>query len=354
MKKRYFLFALALPVLIMNVPYLFSAWKSSRLDSWDWIFYLLAIPLIAWTWRKNSPEKWDFYALFTALPALALVVFKPVHQINALSVAGGVVFIWALTYLLGGWNFACRLLPGFVICLLGTPSSSYRLAQALTVSTAFAMGIKFVLSILCICCNCIYIRCSSKLPKPGTVLFIAAQLASILLLCHAGEIYFCGQSYIPGFPTQAGNFYGRPIEPDSKTRQFFATSRVRQYRYLIENQEISVLAVKCGKDVHEIHPASHCLRTSYWIVTDERILMLKPDLAVNEIQAHKGNTNALIWVWYSNEEFSTPGFLGFRRRFRVDGNYHTFQISIPVTANTDAARKILKEFLFALPQENDQ
>ena len=149
-----------------------------------------------------------------------------------------------------------------------------------------------------------------------------------------------------------GDFYGRAIEPDISTRRFFATSQIAQYRYITGNQEISVLAVKCGKDVHEIHPASHCLRTSRWVVTDEKIFAVRPDFSVTEIQAHKGGDRALIWVWYSNDEFSTPGFLGFRRRFRPDGNYHTFQISVPVTVDIGTARKSLKEFLFVLPQEN--
>ena len=347
MKKKYLLWVLSLPVLIANVPYLVSAWKSSRLDHYDWIFYLLAIVYIVWACKKHSPEKWDLHALLVTIPALLLVVCKPLHQVNALSVAGGVMFIWSLTYLIGGWNLAIRLLPGFIICLLGTPSSSYRLAQLLTVSTAFAMGIKFALSLLCFCCNYI-----CKLPKPGTVLFISAQLASVLLLCHAREIYFTGRSYIPQFPTALGGFYGRAIEPDNNTKQFFATSNVTQYRYISVDQEISVLAVKCGKNIHEIHPASHCLRTSRWVVTDEKIQAIMPDFSVTEIQAHKGNNSALIWVWYSNDEFSTPGFLGFRRRFRPDGNYHTFQISVLITVDTETARKTLKDFVFALPQEN--
>ena len=246
MKKRFFLLALSLPVLIINVPYLVSAWKSSRLDHYDWIFYMLGVAVIVWMWKKHTPEKLDLHALFAAVPALLLVVFKSYHQINALSVAGGVVFIWSLTYLTCGWKFAFRLLPGFIICLLGTPSSSYRMAQVLTVSTTLAMGIKVALSFLCIVCTLF-----RKIPKPGTVLFVSAQLVSILFLCHAREIYFTGCSFIPTFPAVTGNFYGRAIEPDANTRRFFATSQVAQYRYITGNQEISVLAVKCGKDVHE-------------------------------------------------------------------------------------------------------
>ena len=49
-----------------------------------------------------------------------------------------------------------------------------------------------------------------------------------------------------------------------------------------------VLAVKCGGDIHEIHPASHCLRTSSWVVNSEKILYLQDNVAVTEIDAAKG------------------------------------------------------------------
>ena len=118
-----------------------------------------------------------------------------------------------------------------------------------------------------------------------------------------------------------------------------------------DEQEISILAVKCGNNVHEIHPASHCLRTSRWVVNSEKIHLLRHDFAVTEIEANKANTKFLIWVWYSNDEFSTPGFLGFRRRFRPNGNFYTFQISVPVRSDVETARKFLQEFISVLPQE---
>lgn len=348
--KKYIIFLLSFLSFIPSAPYLFQAWKSSRLDSWDWIFYLLALPALIWVMRENKWGKWDLRALFFALPSLALALTKGFHHVNALSVMGSVIFVWSAAFLVGGWTLAYRLLPGFLLLMLGTPSSTYRLAQMLGCTTAAAMTVKFLLAAGCF--GWIWVnKRLQKSVKCETLLFTAAALLSGAVLLHADELYYTGDKNIPSFPTRVGRFYGRNITPDENTKRFFATSQVRQYRYLADHQEISVLAVKCGKNVHEIHPASHCLRTSSWIVTDEKIYSLHPDLAVTEITAHKGNSRALIWVWYSNDKFSTPGFLGFRRRFRPDGNYHTFQISIPVTKDTDSARKILKEFLSVLPQE---
>ena len=74
-------------------------------------------------------------------------------------------------------------------------------------------------------------------------------------------------------------------------------------------------------------------------------MYLQNDFAVTEIYAEKGASRFLIWVWYSGENFSTPGFLGFRRHFRNSGNYYTYQISIPVEQDIDRSRKELQQFV---------
>ena len=55
---------LAFVPLCLHSPYLWQAWNGSRLDQWDWIFYLAAIPAAIWAMRKEKLGKCDFYALF--------------------------------------------------------------------------------------------------------------------------------------------------------------------------------------------------------------------------------------------------------------------------------------------------
>ena len=349
--KKYILILLSFACFIPSAPYLWEAWRSSRLDGWDWIFYLLTIPAVCCAIHKNPCGKWDYRAIGVAVLALIMVLARNVHHINALCVIGSGLFVWSAAWGVGGWNFAYRLLPCLLLLLLGTPSSSYRLAQLFSLSTAAAMMLKGLAAAGCF--GWIYAnRRLGQVVKGEAILFTGAVLFTGALLLHADELYFSGKSYIPAFPNQAEQFFGRSIEPDRDTRKFFATSTVRQFRYIADDQEIAVLAVKCGNDVHEIHPASHCLRTSRWVVTSEKIYSLRRDFAVTEIVAHKGGLRSLIWVWYSNDQFSTPGFLGFRRRFRPNGNFHTFQISIPVTKDIETARKALSDFVSVLTQES--
>ena len=67
-----------------------------------------------------------------------------------------------------------------------------------------------------------------------------------------------------------------------------------------------------------------------------------------EIEAQKGPDHILVWVWYSSDKFSTPGFLGFRRHFTPGKEYYTYQISVPVYRSIAESRKELKSFVQVL------
>ena len=346
MIKVILLFLSAVP-LVCQIPYFIQAWTGSRLDHWDWIYYLLGIGAMTWALYERKPGKFDWRGICLLVPMLILTFSTPYHQINALSIAAGVGVIFAAAWSLGAWAFAYALLPAVIILLLGTPSSSYHISLLLNSPVWAAWSVKLLLAMGCLA----WIWGNRKFKwqiKPGTVFFVAAVLATFLLLMHTKELYFTGKAFTPDFPVKAGAFFGRNIEPDDNTKRFFATSTVRQYRYIKKGCEISVLAVKCGKNIHEIHPASHCLRTSLWTVHSEKLHYLQDNFAVTQIDAQKGSSRYLVWVWFSSEEFSTPSFLGFRRQFKVRGNYFTYQISVPVYENIEKSQAVLLDFFNSL------
>ena len=351
--KKWILMSCSILPLCLQMPYLHSAWRNSRLDHWDWLFYLAAIPAIGWALHKEKPARHDWWALLLLFPMLLLSLTSKIHHINALAAASSVVFLFAAAWLIGSWHFAYRLLPGIGILLLGTPSSSYAISLLLMCPVWAAWLIKFLLAM----CGFGWIYCNKRFDlelKKGTLCFAAALLCSCLLLLHSREIYFEGRSFVPDFTGHPGEYWGRSIEPDENTKRFFVSSTVKQYRYTRENTDISVLAVKCGSDIHEIHPASHCLRTSFWTINSEKILYLQDNFAVTEIDAEKGARRFLLWVWYSTDRFSTPGFLGFRRHFRTGGTHYTYQISTRIQNNDiEASRLELRKFVQILKQKSN-
>ena len=341
-----------LPLLIHST-YLWQTWTGSRLDHWDWIFFLLSIPATFWAIHKEKFEKCDFYALLVLIPCLILTLLEQIHHINALAVASAVCVIFSAVWLLGSWNFAYKVQPITILLLLGTPSSSYQLSLVMMCPVATAWAVKFLLAVLCLIWIW-YTKRTGVLVKCSTIFFLAAALVTGLILLHSKALYFKGTSFIPEFPSHCGEFWGRSIQPDANTKRFFVTSTVKQYRYTKADTEISVLAVECGENIHEIHPASHCLRTSMWTVHSEDVLYLHDNFAVTEIDASKGGNRILVWVWYSSEKLSTPGFLGFRRHFRPGEKHYTYQISIPLNSDVERGRNELKKFVQILRSNKEQ
>ena len=333
--------------LCMQIPYLLSAWSSSRLDQWDWIFFIMTVPAAAMACKIEKPGKCDWKALFLLVPSLLAASTLFFHKINALAVASSTLLIFSAVWLLFSWSFACRILPAAVILLLGTPSSSYAISLLLMCPVWMAWLAKFLAATAC---GALILRKKRYDVKLHTLCFTAAALGSCCLLLHSKEIYFEGKSFVPVFSGHFSDYWGRSIEPDENTKRFFVTSTVKQFRYTGNDTDISVLAVKCGNDIHEIHPAGHCLRTGRWMIHSEKTLYLQDNFAVTEIDAEKGSDRFLIWVWYSSDRFSTPGFLGFRRHFRSGGNYYTCQISTPVHKDVAQSRTELEKFIRALEQ----
>ena len=350
---KHILLICSLIPLTFQGKYLFTSWVNSRLDHWNWIFYLLATLAIIFTYKKEKIGKYDYKALPLAIVMLILSFSVYFHKINALSVASSIAFIFTYSWFIASWSFASNLLPVIAILALGIPSSTYVISVLLMCPIWMSWTIKFILAILSFGWLT-YINYFNVQLKKGTLFFIIATIFSSFLLLHSKEIYFEGKSFIPNFSTYVGKFLGRKIQPDDNTKRFFATSSIQQMRYTKNDLDISVLAVKCGKNIHEIHPASHCLRTSLWTILSEKILYLQDNFAVTEIEAKKGKNYCLLWVWYSNEKFSTPSFIGFRRHYKSGVNYYTYQVSIPVYKNVEHSRIELQNFIHSLNQSTYQ
>ena len=71
MIKIVLMFISAVP-LLLHSPYLLQAWSGSRLDHWDWIFYILAVAAAVLAVRPVKIEKCDYYAFLLLIPMLFL------------------------------------------------------------------------------------------------------------------------------------------------------------------------------------------------------------------------------------------------------------------------------------------
>ena len=301
----------AIPFAV-KVAYLMKAWVTSPVDriniglygSLSLLFVSIAVAA-KWHWRfitGNSSTTMKYSrSLRIAIIPLVLYVIGLIWSINALQLIASVGFLWAIAWALYGRESGFLLAPAAICAVLAVPGSIYwisRASQAFTGETAAAFAPVFS-------------------------------------------------------PDSQEGYLGREIEPDDAFLRFFRTGEAHQFAYANPSNAVSVLSVKVGKDVHEIHPATHCLRSGGWFVeSDGQRRVELPGrtgpLQVTEAIVQRGGVRALVWIWYSTDKMSVGSFLRFRQFYSRKEAWHGFQVmtSLDLDNKTlDRKRQALATFL---------
>ncbi|MBQ4200195.1 MAG: exosortase-associated EpsI family protein [Kiritimatiellae bacterium] len=168
-------------------------------------------------------------------------------------------------------------------------------------------------------------------------------------ICHAAP----HAAFAPVFTrdSQPG-MLGRELPPSTGLARLFKTGEAHQFMYADESNSVAVLCVDIGDDIHEIHPATHCLRSSGWRIESEEIVEAGLPgggaFEVDEALASSMQGRMLVWIWYSSESASTGSFPHFRRMHSPSVRWRTYQIATSVMGGDEdvaAARRRLQDFI---------
>lgn len=301
--------ALAAIPFAVKVAYLLKAWVTSPVDrihiglygSLSLLFVVIAVAAkLYWRFLTVKPMKRS-RSLRLALVPLVLYVIGLIWSVNALQLIASVGFLWAVAWGLYGRVSGLMLAPAAVCAVLAVPGSIYWISRA---SQAFT-----------------------------------------------GETH---AAYAPAFsPDSQKGYLGREIKPDAGFTRFFRTSDAHQFAYANASNAVSVLSVRIGSDVHEIHPATHCLRSGGWFVESDDLRKVElpgrdEPLQVTEAVVQKDGTRALVWIWYSTDRQSVGSFLRFRQLYSREGAWNSFQAMTSVGSDGQSlnrARGVLADFL---------
>ena len=299
-KFKLCLLAVSTIPFIVKVAYLNRAWVSSpvdraRLGLWGTAALLTVFVALCLKLVKRFPAERplrDSRSLRVLPLPLIMYVVGLMLDLNAVQLVASVGILWATAWMLYGRTSGLMLAPAAVFAVLAVPGSSYWLGKAASAFTA-----------------------------PVTA------------------------AYVPVFDAYSQKGYlGREVPPTEGFRRFFRTSDAHQFRYASSSNEVAVLAVGIGKDIHEIHPATHCLRSSGWRICSEELRYValpgrNEPLSVTEaITVGEMGTQQLVWVWYSSDAASTGSFIRFRRLYSKNVPWRTYQLTTFVGKDGDVGR----------------
>jgi len=342
--------------LLCKTPYLLKAWLQSPLDQFDWVFYVMAAALLLL--RKNSLVKWPQRINFTGLAALlfAIIIFAvaAAWPVQTLQIQAGILIIWCSVFFLYGAPLAMWLIPVMLILLLGSPSTSYWLDYYLQLDRFKISHPGFKLKL---CFAILFTGYYLLQRKPLTMQKLVFPAAVIILL--AGMFFHSQNQPLYGDPIivqtdllKVGDYLSANELPTPEEQRFYAGNQIIKKGYFSNQNIVTLLVVDITGDIHRIHPTELCLKSGKNTILNrcEKVLKIADkELAVQELEVRfLTGKNVLIYVWYTNNEWSSGNFLSFRRSWSSDTHWQVYQILTPILTTKASAEATLNAIIVDL------
>ncbi len=353
--KRILIILLCSCPWLMMLPYMMNSWRYTPLDNQNWIFVIvfgvLLVVRLSLSKFAVSDDGADFvtWAAFTV--SLGILYFAWAFSVHFLRIVGGICLFWSGVRLALGRAHAKQLSFACFILFLATPSTNYLLASLGGIDSSEANLVKYSLTFICFALACIRFPLNLELTA-----FVVGLVAAFILYYHQTHITQRFPALKPVFDitSNSGQYYGRVIEADDDMKSFFRNSAIKSYQFADDQRNYNILEVTCGKNIHEIHPASHCLRCAGGDILVERQRNIKlhgVDYAVQEIIVQRYGYRDLFFVWYSTDDYSVASFLSFRKFWSSSVPWYSWQVQTVLTDDLKDDREQLRKFIETfLPQ----
>ena len=336
-----------------TVPYSVHSWRTSPMDRMNWIFFLAFLLLAACGAPAANDSakrgKKDWFALLAAAAAAVLYAEGIVKQIYLIRVLAGTCFWWTGVWFFCGWNAAWAMIPAFGVLSLGSTSSTFLICRHFMIQPQTALFLKFGATLLfaTLCAVFMLTGYAMKREVFWFLLAAAAILTGTLFPRGTGKT---AAPFRPDLTAAVEGFNGSETPLSENTVRFFEGSEVHQYAFTDGVFQCSILEVKCGNDIHKIHPASHCIRSSGAEIQSESVVMHTlpggRSLPVTEIRSRIRGIQVLTFVWYTGPTETTGSFYTFRRKWSPAEQWFSYQAVTEIyDGREDSARKFLLEFL---------
>lgn len=335
-----------------TLPYMVNSWRSP-MDRRNWIFFLafLLVAVCSAPAVKDSAKQkgFDWFALLASAAAAALYAAGIMKQIYMIRILAGTWFWWTGVWFFCGWKAAWAMIPAFGVLSLGCTSTTFLMCRHLMIQPQTALFLKLGAAALC-ALACAVITLTDYVMKREVFWFLLAAGAILTGTLTSRGTNKTAATFRPDFSSPVEGFTSEETSLSEDTVRFFEGATVHQYDVSDGIFRAGVLAVKCGDDIHKIHPASHCLRSGGAEILSESVVMhTLPDgrsLPVTEIHSKIRGTPILTFVWYTGPKETTGSFYTFRRKWSPSEPWYSYQIVTGIyEGNENAARKFLLNLL---------
>ena len=335
------------------LPYSIHSWRYSPMDRTNWIFFLAFLltaacgaPAVTDSMKRN---KVDWFALLAAAAAAVLYAIGIVKQIAIVRILAGTWFWWTGIWFFCGWGAAWNMIPAFGTLSLGCTSTTFLMCRHFMIEPQTALFLKLGAVAICAAVCAVFLLTNFVMKREVFWFLLAAAMILAGTLVSRGPEKTAA-AFRPDLTVSPDGFTMSETPLSENTIRFFEGAEVHQYAIGDGIFQCTILEVKCGDDIHKIHPASHCLRSGGAEILSESVVMhTLPDgrsLPVTEIRSRIKGTPVLTFVWYTGPKETVGSFYTFRRKWSPSDQWFSYQIVTEVyDGREDAAREFLLNIL---------
>ena len=336
-----------------TLPYTVHSWKTSPMDRMNWIFFLAfllvaacGIPAVA---DSVKQRKYDWFALLAATATAALYAAGIMKHIYMVRILAGTWFWWTGVWFFCGWKAAWATIPAFGALSLGCTSTTFLMCNRLLIQPQTALFLKLGAAVAC-AAVCAVLLLTDYVMKREVFWFLLAAGAILTGTLVSRGTEKTAAAFKPDLTKAVDGITTTETPLTEDSIRFFEGATVHQYAITDGVFHAGFLEVKCGNDIHKIHPASHCLRSGGAEILSETVVMHSmPDgrsLPVTEIRSKLRGTPILTFVWYTGPEETIGSFYTFRRKWSPSKQWYSYQVVTEVyDGNEEAARNFLLNLL---------
>lgn len=353
--------------LAPSLDWVLAAWRGSPLDTWGWLYLVLALAwgalvldLVRARTASLDPAGWPLLIASLLIGLAGLVLDLRIAQSAA---ALGVA--WAASWLLLGRAVGLLLLPSPVLGVLSLPTVGYGLERAWAQTGAMPIGafaLKALLAVGALALGAIllwlYRRDRLAHPGPAQVSCLLAAVTALAgLLVAFNPPAFGAPLALDEQRWAFGLWYGAEIPTSPSEQRLYAGSRRLSKRLYAtrDGKQVSVLIVD-SDDVHDLHAPEYCLSGSGWVIGDAPDAaraaepLALPEAASAELDGRRGPQRLAGVYWYSSPSRSTADLAGLRLQSRLaPGEPFSLYMISAVDAGGGSPRRTLSAFLRDAP-----
>ena len=332
-----------------------TAWWTSPLDRFGWIYALIGGAAVAVAWRRvpgpASPRSGGVLLVL----ALGLVLGGALVEVFLSQALGMLGVALAIAWWTGGWPRARVCAPFLAAAAIGLPVVGFLITTRSGLNgPMMSLILRSVLFVLLLGLG-VWTLLRTRIPSAIERRPLPMGLVGLLAAAVAVESALVTGRGVPeplriDISWLQGSWVGTPIEPDPTTVELLGREHVDMRVYRKTGSEyIQVITTTTGGDRHRAHPPEYCMTGAGWLIDAQKpaqLVIAGTTVPASHLLLRRQDVEQVMVYWFTDGQQAVGSYsamLAIDTRRRLSGHRSDWAVIRVIGAQTQVD-DFLREF----------